>query len=172
MTAKPARRGPRAPAPAKTGITRSHIGVLIDPRKLTNARNSTMLERLELAELSQALELRRIAVEENIDVGPEMDHRVLRQILADAGVDIFTDAKGEKRSVGVSRDAIAKWENGERPRPKITTLRMLITALNHARAVRGKPPIDVENLELTPPGSDNGSGAGPPGLDEEGRQAG
>lgn len=48
---------------------------------------------------------------------------------------------------GVSRDEIAKLENGERKRPKITTLRKLITAYNKGRADRGKSPIDVEDLQ-------------------------
>lgn len=48
---------------------------------------------------------------------------------------------------GVSRDEIAKLENGERKRPRVVTMRKLIAAFNKARADRGKSPIDVEDLQ-------------------------
>lgn len=149
MTAKP------SPGPAaKTGITRPAIGVLVDPDKLIAARRSAMLERLELAHLSQALALRDIAAENEVDVGDELDQAELRRILTAAGVNL---GKGgpygpyTPKPIGVSRDEIAKLENRERKRPKITTLRLLIDALNYARVQRGKLPIDVEDLELAPP---------------------
>ena len=138
-----------APGQNKTGITRPAIGVLVDPAKLIAARRSAMLERIELAHLSQALELRAIAAEHDVPVSDEYDPGELRLLLAGAGIDLDSD-EFRNRPIGVSRDAIAKLENRERKRPKITTLRLIITALNHERAKRDKPPIDVEDLELAP----------------------
>jgi transcriptional regulator with XRE-family HTH domain len=48
----------------------------------------------------------------------------------------------------VSRDEIAKLETGGRKRPKITTLRKIITALNYARDQLGEPPLGVKHLQV------------------------
>jgi transcriptional regulator with XRE-family HTH domain len=116
------------------------------------ARKSAMLERIELASLSQTLDLRRIAAEEGLngDLGDvdleqiQLDMQEVRKILADAGVTL----KKPGLRIGVSRDEIAKLESGGRKRPRITTLRKLIDALNYAREARGKPPIDIEHLQV------------------------
>lgn len=47
---------------------------------------------------------------------------------------------------GISRDAIAKIENGERLRPKPRTMRLIIDALNAELQRRGKPAVDIEDL--------------------------
>jgi transcriptional regulator with XRE-family HTH domain len=124
----------------------------VDPEKMAAARKSAMLERIELASLSQTLDLRRIAAEERLDgdLGDvdleqiQLDMQEVRKILADAGVTL----KKPGLRIGVSRDEIAKLESGGRKRPRITTLRKLIDALNYAREARGKPPIDIEHLQV------------------------
>jgi len=133
-------------------LTRPGLGVLVDPERMAAARKSAMLERIELASLSQTLDLRRIAVEEGLDGGLgdvdleqiQLDMQEVRKILADAGVTL----KKPGLRIGVSRDEIAKLESGGRKRPRITTLRKLIDALNYAREARGKPPIDIEHLQV------------------------
>lgn len=127
-----------------TQLTRPAIGVMVDPERMAAARKSAMLERIELAHLSQALDLRKIATIEGVDVGDSTDVPMLRKKLADAGVTI----KRPGVRIGVSRDEIAKLETGGRKRPKITTLRKLIETLNYARAQRGKPPLDIEDLQV------------------------
>jgi transcriptional regulator with XRE-family HTH domain len=116
------------------------------------ARKSAMLERIELAALSQTLDLRRIAAEEELDDGlgdvdmdqVQVDLAMLRKILADAGI----NTKKPGLRIGVSRDEIAKLETGGRKRPKITTLRKIITALNYARDQLGEPPLGVKHLQV------------------------
>lgn len=133
-------------------LTRPGLGVLVDPERMAAARKSAMLERIELAALSQTLDLRRIATEEGLDDGLgtvdleqiQQDMQMLRKILADAGITL----KKPGLRIGVSRDEIAKLESGGRKRPRITTLRKLIDALNYAREARGKPPIDIEHLQV------------------------
>lgn len=128
-------------------LTRPAIGVLVDPERMAAARKSAMLERIELASLSQALDLIKVATENGIDTGTQTDVQVLRKILADAGIDL-NRAPYTRRRIGVSRDEIAKLESRKGKRPKITTLRKLIDALNYARAQRDKPPLDVEDLQV------------------------
>jgi len=133
-------------------LTRPGLGVLVDPERMAAARKSAMLERIELASLSQTLDLRRIAAEEGLDSGIgsvdleqiQLDMQTMRKILAEAGVTL----KKPGLRIGVSRDEIAKLESGGRKRPRITTLRKLIDALNYARAERDKPPIDIEHLQV------------------------
>lgn len=139
-------------AAATPPLTRPGLGVLVDPERMAAARKSAMLERIELASLSQTLDLRRIAAEEGLDgeLGDvdleqiQLDMAMVRKILADAGVTL----KKPGLRIGVSRDEIAKLESGGRKRPRITTLRKLIDALNYAREARGKPPIDIEHLQV------------------------
>jgi transcriptional regulator with XRE-family HTH domain len=128
-------------------LTRPAIGVLVDPERMAAARKSAMLERIELAALSQALDLMKIAAENGLDTGSQADVKVLRKTLADAGIDL-TRAPYNRRRIGVSRDEIAKLESRKGKRPKITTLRKLIDALNYARAQRDKPPLDIEDLQV------------------------
>lgn len=138
--------------PESPRLTRPAIGVLVDPERMAAARKSAMLERAELAALSQTLDLRKIAAEENLDDGLGdvdldqilLDMAMLRKILADAGLNL----KKPGLRIGVSRDEIAKLETGGRKRPKITTLRKLIDALNYARTARGKPSLDIEDLQV------------------------
>ncbi len=146
--------GCQSPAEHATSppLTRPGLGVLVDPERMAAARKSAMLERIELASLSQTLDLRRIAAEEKLDgeLGDvdleqiQLDMQMVRKILADAGVTL----KKPGLRIGVSRDEIAKLESGGRKRPRITTLRKLIDALNYAREARGKPPIDIEHLQV------------------------
>lgn len=112
-----------------------------------------MLERVELAHLSQALDLIKLAAANDIKPGEQqlqvLEHpgqaaQTLRVILTDAGVNL----KKPGLRIGVSRDEIAKLETGGRKRPKITTLRKLIDALNYARLARGKPTLDIEDLQV------------------------
>jgi len=138
--------------PEPPRLTRPAIGVLVDPERMAAARKSAMLERIELAALSQTLDLRRIAAEEHLDDGlgdvdmdqVQMDVAMLRKILADAGI----NTKKPGLRIGVSRDEIAKLETGGRKRPKITTLRKIITALNYAREQLGEPPLGVKHLQV------------------------
>lgn len=123
-------------------ITRPAIGVLVDPERMAAARKSAMLERAELSDLSKILEMRRTAEASGIPVNDEWDIHDLRRVLASAG--ITTTGK----RIGISRDEIAKLETGGRKRPKITTLRKFLDTINHARAQRGKPPIEVEDLQV------------------------
>jgi transcriptional regulator with XRE-family HTH domain len=150
----PSNDGCQSPAEHATSppLTRPGLGVLVDPERMAAARKSAMLERIELASLSQTLDLRRIAAEEGLngDLGDvdleqiQQDMQAVRKTLADAGVTL----KKPGLRIGVSRDEIAKLESGGRKRPRITTLRKLIDALNYAREARGKPPIDIEHLQV------------------------
>lgn len=133
--------------PETPPLTRPAIGVLVDPERMAAARKSAMLERIELADLSKSLDLRKIADEAGIDTDGQTDTAMLRKILADAGINLRKPPYLGRR-IGVSRDEIAKLETGGRKRPKITTLRKLIDTLNHARAARGKPPLDIEDLQV------------------------
>lgn len=123
-------------------ITRPAIGVLVDPERMAAARKSAMLERAELSDLSKFLELSAVAEANGITVSAEWDLIELRKALSDAGISVTG------KRTGISRDEIAKLETGGRKRPKITTLRKFLDTINHARAERGKPPIDVEDLQV------------------------
>lgn len=127
-----------------TQLTRPAIGVMVDPERMAAARKSAMLERIELAHLSQALDLRKIAQKEGVDVADTTDVLILKRKLADAGINI----KRPGQRIGVSRDEIAKLETGGRKRPKITTMRKLIATLNYARKELGKPPLQIEDLQV------------------------
>jgi DNA-binding XRE family transcriptional regulator len=117
---------------------------MVDPERMAAARKSAMLERIELAHLSQALDLIKIATAEGVEVSDTTDVQVLRKELADAGISI----KRPGQRIGVSRDEIAKLETGGRKRPKITTMRKLIATLNYARKELGKPPLYIEDLQV------------------------
>lgn len=123
-------------------ITRPAIGVLVDPERMAAARKSAMLERAELSDLSKYLELSAVAEANGITVSADWDLIELRKALSDAGISVTG------KRTGISRDEIAKLETGGRKRPKITTLRKFLDTINHARALRGKPPIDVEDLQV------------------------
>lgn len=123
-------------------ITRPAIGVLVDPERMAAARKSAMLERAELSDLSKFLELSLVATANGITVAEDWDLPDLRKALSDAGV-VMTGKR-----IGISRDEIAKLETGGRKRPKITTLRKFLDTINHARAQRGKPNIEVEDLQV------------------------
>jgi transcriptional regulator with XRE-family HTH domain len=115
---------------------------MVDPERMSAARKSAMLERAELSDLSKTLELTRIAEATGISTGGQKDVLLLREILAAQGV-----ALTGKR-IGISRDELAKLETGGRKRPRITTLRKFLDTVNYARALRDKPPIDVEDLQV------------------------
>jgi len=139
--ANPESRAEHAQYPARA-ITRPAIGVLVDPDRMAAARKSAMLERAELSDLSKILELSKIAESAGINVGEDWDLHDLRNALATNGVTITA------KRTGISRDEIAKLETGGRKRPKITTLRKFLDTINYARAQRGKPSIDVEDIQV------------------------
>ena len=134
-------------------LTRPGLGVLVDPERMAAARKSAMLERIELANLSQALDLIKLATANGIKTTysdaelvehPGLVANALRARLQNARV--ATRKPGLR--IGVSRDEIAKLESGGRKRPRITTLRKIIDTLNCARTERGKPPLDIEDLQV------------------------
>lgn len=146
-----------------TQLTRPAIGVLVDPERMAAARKSAMLERIELARLSQALDLVKIATDEGLHPVPHInldqidtDLRSLRKLVTDAGITIGGPSRSASGTpmrkpgvrIGVSRDEIAKLETGGRKRPKISTMRKLIATLNYARAELGKPPLQIEDLQV------------------------
>lgn len=117
-------------------------GVMVDPELMSAARKSALLERAELSDLSKVIELTRIAEATGIDTGGKKDVLVLREILAAQGITLTG------KRIGISRDELAKLETGGRKRPRITTLRKFLDTVNYARALRNKPPIDVEDLQV------------------------
>jgi len=140
--ANPESRAEHVQYPSRA-ITRPAIGVLVDPDRMAAARKSAMLERAELSDLSKFLELSEVAAANGITaIDDGWDLHDLRRVLADAGVTITG------KRIGISRDEIAKLETGGRKRPKITTLRKFLDTINYARAQRGKPPIDVEDIQV------------------------
>jgi len=66
--------------------------------------------------------------------------------LAEATKKVDPDGKG------ISRDAIAKIENGERQRPKIRTMRLILDALNVELKRRKRRQIQIEDLAPDNPG--------------------
>lgn len=115
---------------------------MVDPERMSAARKSALLERAELSDLSKRLELTRLAEATGIDIGGQRDVLVLREILAAQGITLTG------KRIGISRDELAKLETGGRKRPRITTLRKFLDTVNYARELRGKPPIDVEDLQV------------------------
>ena len=115
---------------------------MVDPKRMSAARKSAMLERAELSDLSKTLELTRIAEATGIDTGGQTYPPVLRELLAAQGITLAG------RRIGISRDELAKLETGGRKSPRITTLRKFLDTVNYARALRDKPPIDVEDLQV------------------------
>lgn len=95
-----------AQRPTKTAIRRPASGVSIDPARLTEMMARRGLSRLELSGLTYQLAPGCGACEQCRAGNPALCL--------------------DKR--GISRDAIAKWENGQR-RPKARTLRQLCEAL-------------------------------------------
>jgi transcriptional regulator with XRE-family HTH domain len=106
------------------------------------ARKSAMLERVELSDLSKVLELRKLAEAASVALGDEQDIPEIKRILAGAGINLTG------KRIGISRDELAKLETGGRKRPRITTLRKFLATVNYARGERGKPPIDVEDIQV------------------------
>ncbi len=115
---------------------------MVDPERMSAARKSAMLERAELSDLSKTLELTRIAETAGISTGGQKDFLALREILTAQGVTLAG------KRIGISRDELAKLETGGRKRPRITTLRKFLDTVNYARELRGKPPLDVEDLQV------------------------
>jgi transcriptional regulator with XRE-family HTH domain len=124
---------------AAAPVPRPGIGIAIDRRKLKALREAALLERIDLSELSQITELREMAADHQIPGWSRMDYEQLADALKRAGVAL-------PRHIGISRDAIAKIENGDRLRPKISTLRLLIDTLNTELNRRGMDTIGVEDL--------------------------
>jgi DNA-binding XRE family transcriptional regulator len=128
-----------------TPVPRPGIGIAIDRYKLKAMREAALLERIDLAELSRITELRELASDHQIPGWSRMDYEQLLDALNRASVAL-------PRHIGISRDAIAKIENGDRLRPKISTLRLLIDTLNTQLTNRGIDPIGVEDLYPDTPG--------------------
>lgn len=134
---------------ARSPVSRPGIGIAIDRHKLKKLREAALLERIDLSDLTKDTELREIAGEHDLPGRDDMDYHQLRAALLAAGVKL-------PRHVGISRDAIAKIENGDRLRPKISTLRILIDTLNIGLARRGEPPIGIADLYAGPGVDDEG----------------
>lgn len=128
---------------SRSPVSRPGIGIAIDRRKLKQLREAALLERIDLSDLTKHTELCQIAAANGIDGYSGMDNDELTAALKARGVQL-------PRHVGISRDAIAKIENGDRLRPKISTLRILIDTLNVALADRGEPPISIRDLYAGP----------------------
>jgi len=128
------KRSPPAPP-----VRRPGIGIAIDRHKLKALREAALLERIDLSALTRLTELRQLAAANDIGGSATMSEAQLTATLHDAGVAL-------PRHVGISRDAIAKIENGDRLRPKISTLRILIDTLNTELTRRGRAMIGVEDL--------------------------
>jgi DNA-binding XRE family transcriptional regulator len=118
---------------------RPGIGIAIDRHKFKQLRETAMLERIDLADLSRITELRELAADNGLRGYSRMDEETLTAALKRHGVPL-------PRHIGISRDAIAKIENGDRKRPKISTLRILIDTLNTALAHRGEPTVSITDL--------------------------
>ena len=131
--------GAEAVNDTKTPVSRPGIGIAIDRHKLKGLREAALLERIDLSELTKLTELRRLALDTEIQGYMNMDSARLAQELTDKGVTL-------PRHIGISRDAIAKIENGDRLRPKISTLRILIDTLNTALMLRGENTIGIADL--------------------------
>jgi DNA-binding XRE family transcriptional regulator len=119
-------------------VRRPGIGIAIDRHKFKQLREAALLERIDLSEATKDTELRQLARDNGVPWEGK-DRAVLTADLIAARVLL-------PRHVGISRDAIAKIENGDRARPKISTLRLLIDTLNVALIRRGRDPIGVEDL--------------------------
>ena len=128
---------------ARSPVSRPGIGIAIDRHKLKKLRESALLERIDLSDLTKDTELREIAASYDLDGWADMDYEELLGAVNNAGVQL-------PRHIGISRDAIAKIENGDRLRPKISTLRILIDTLNIALARRGEPQIGIADLYAVP----------------------
>jgi DNA-binding XRE family transcriptional regulator len=125
-------------------IPRPGIGIAIDRYKLKALREAALLERIDLSELSQLTDLRDIAAGHKVKGYALMNYDQLLDVLRERDIPL-------PRHIGVSRDCIAKIENGDRLRPKISTLRLLIDTLNAELARRGLDTIGVEDLYPDPP---------------------
>lgn len=106
-------------------VTRPGIGVEVDPAAVKRARTYAMFDRLQLSQATAA-------ADETADDGCEID----------PGGKCQHGRPGN----GVSRDEIAKLENGERPRPRMNTVRLIVLALRAELIRRGEPPIGIEDL--------------------------
>jgi DNA-binding XRE family transcriptional regulator len=120
---------------------RPGIGIAIDRHKFKQLREAALLERIDLSDLSRLTELRELAADNGLKGYNRMDEETLTAALKRHGVVL-------PRHIGISRDAIAKIENGDRKRPKISTLRILIDTLNMALAHRGEPTVSITDLKL------------------------
>jgi DNA-binding XRE family transcriptional regulator len=128
---------------------RPGIGIAIDRHKFKQLREAALLERIDLSELSRITELRELASDNGLRGYARMDEETLTAVLEKHGVPL-------PRHIGISRDAIAKIENGDRKRPKISTLRILIDTLNTALAHRGEPTVSITDLYAAQDSTDPG----------------
>lgn len=128
-------------AQAKSGqgepVRRPGFGVAVDRHKLRALREEVFLERIDLSNLSRTIHLRQIASQHDIPGYPVMEAGELRAALTAKGITL-------PRHVGVSRDCIAKIENGHRAQPKISTVGIIIDTLNTELARRGREPVGIE----------------------------
>lgn len=109
-------------APERTAVRRPASGIAVDPRKVTWWRDRRALSRQELSDRITELDLLPFRHRE-----PPADGHAVEPVMA-AGT--YTCAAcGAPVTGGLSRDALAKIENGTR-RPKARTLRAICTALS------------------------------------------
>ena len=90
---------------ARTGVSRPGIGITVNRRKLKKLRESALLERIDLSDLSKLTDLRQIAADSGIAGCDSMDYDTLLAALQHAGVPL-------PPHIGISRDAIAKILDG------------------------------------------------------------
>ena len=106
-------------------VTRPGIGVEVDPAAVKRARTYAMFDRLQLSEATAAVD---DTAEDGCPIEPG------------------TRCAHGRQGNGVSRDEIAKLENGERPRPRMNTVRLIVLAVRAELIRRSKPPIGIEDL--------------------------
>lgn len=124
-------------APRTTPVQRPGYGIAVDGRKLRKIRESLLLDRLGLSDLARITELRQIARDNAIPGYPVLEYDEICLQLEARNIAL-------PRHVGVSRDAIAKIENGARTHPMVHTVKAIIEALNVELARRGYETIGVD----------------------------
>ena len=118
-------------------VRRPGFGVAVDRHKVRSLREQAYLERIDVANQSKLAHLRQFADKHGIPGYPSMDEDEIREALAAKDIAL-------PRHVGISRDCIAKIENGDRVRPKISTLEILIGTLNAELYRRGMETVGIE----------------------------
>lgn len=106
-------------------VKRPGIGVEVDPAAVKRARTYAMLNRLDLAAATAAVDE---TATDGCRIGP--------------GGRCPHGHPGK----GISRDEIAKLENGERPRPRMDTVRLIVLALRAELTRRGERPVGIEDI--------------------------